>query len=62
MIPIKLKSSDLKLSQRGDGKTILSKDEKAIESRLDLCTRIKRRGSKRIRYGKRAAANVNRTP
>ncbi len=53
MIPIKLKASDLKLSQRGDGKTVLSVDHKAKMAKLDLCTRLKISNSKRIRYIKR---------
>lgn len=36
-----------------DGKVV--PDHKAAEAKLDLCTRLKRRGSKKIRIKKRAA-------
>lgn len=36
------------------------KDEKKILSKLDLCKRITRQKSKRVRY--KPASNVNRTP
>ena len=43
-----------------DGK--LMRDQAAMDAKLDLCARIAKKKSKRIRYGKRASANVNRTP
>jgi hypothetical protein len=58
MIPIKLKASDLKLSQRGDGKTVLSIDHKAKMAKKPVCSRFV--NAKKIRYGKRAASSVNR--
>ena len=38
-----------------DGK--LMRDEKLIDAKLDLCARIAKKKSKRIRYGKRACFN-----
>jgi hypothetical protein len=60
MRPIKLKDADLKLEKRADGKTVLSVDHKAKQAKKPVCARGG--NPNKIRYGKRAAANVNRTP
>ncbi len=51
---------EFKAFHRSDGRTAIEKDHKAAEAKLDVATRLKRRSSKKIRYGKRAASSVNR--
>lgn len=41
---------------RKDGKTVIEKDHAKVEAKLDVCTKLKRRNSKRVRVSRAGKA------